>query len=293
MEMASSCHGHRRVRHDDREVREVGGDVVEQHRRGVAQLDAAPAGEAGADPGLPGVEQRGHAQLLQRLVERVEAGSLGSKACRLGWNLNPRTPWSVDQPAGPGDGALARVRVDRAERDEHVRVLGGLVGDLLAGQRRVPGARGRVDGEHHGRDAPGAVVLGDRRQGRGAVLVGAEVLGGGVEQLLVEGEAAVAVLLDVHVHVDGVQGGEIHGVLLAVRSGPWRRAGRSGRRRGGRPARPGRCPPARRRRPATSLASSSGVSVTWPQVAPPRLDGRPEVLQDVREAARARRTGAG
>ena len=65
IEIASSCHGTDGCARIDRSAREVGGDVVEQHRVRVAQLDAAPAGQAGADAGLPGVEQRGDAQLLR------------------------------------------------------------------------------------------------------------------------------------------------------------------------------------------------------------------------------------
>src|SRR5690606_20443577 len=84
------------------------------------------------------------------------------------------------------------------------------VDDLLAGQGGVPGPGGGVHGEHDGGRAAGAVVLGDRADGRGAVLAGLEVGGRGVEQLLVEREAAVPVLLDVHVDVDRVQGGKVH-----------------------------------------------------------------------------------
>src|SRR3712207_5381542 len=60
---------HRGVGQHDSQVREVGGDVVEQHRIGVAQLDPPPARQPGADPGLPGVEQRRNPQLLQRVVQ--------------------------------------------------------------------------------------------------------------------------------------------------------------------------------------------------------------------------------
>jgi hypothetical protein len=38
-------------------------------------------------------------------------------------------PVSGHQPPSPGDRGLAGMRIDRAERDQDVRVLGGLVGD--------------------------------------------------------------------------------------------------------------------------------------------------------------------
>ena len=77
-------------------------------------------------PVWPVWNSAGTPRLLQRLVQRVDRrGRWARSACRLGWNLNPRTPCSLDQPAGQPDAGLARGRVDRAERDEHVGVLGG------------------------------------------------------------------------------------------------------------------------------------------------------------------------
>ena len=154
----------------------------------------------------------------------------------------------------------------------------------------MPGAGGGVDGEDHRGRAAGAVVLGDVGHGRRAVLVGAEVLRRGVEQLLVEGEAAVAVLLDVDVHVDGVQiAVEIH--RAAPRQGrsaaalAASRAFSTASRRATSSA--GSMPASSSSTPATSLATSSGVSGDLPQVAPPLLGRRAEVLEDVRDAARA------
>src|SRR3712207_7374869 len=75
----------------DGQAREVGGDVVEQHRVGVAQLDPPPAGQAGADPGLPGVEQRRDAELLQGRVERVEALGVGLERLQAGVELDRKS----------------------------------------------------------------------------------------------------------------------------------------------------------------------------------------------------------
>ena len=127
--------------------------------------DAAPAGQARprSRSARCGTARARPAPAAPRTAGSTRT-SFGSNACRLGWNLNPRTPCSVTSRRARATAALPGVRVDRAERDQHVGVLGGLVGDLLAGQRRVPGAGGGVDGEHHGGDAAGAVVLGDRRR---------------------------------------------------------------------------------------------------------------------------------
>ena len=80
--------------HDDGQVGEVSGDVVEEHRVGVAQLDAASAGEAGADAGLPGVEQRGDAEFGESLVERV-AAVVGLECLKAGVELEATYAVSV------------------------------------------------------------------------------------------------------------------------------------------------------------------------------------------------------
>lgn len=45
MEIGESTHGNDRVGEDHREVGDVGGDVVEEHRVRVAQLDPRPPGK--------------------------------------------------------------------------------------------------------------------------------------------------------------------------------------------------------------------------------------------------------
>jgi hypothetical protein len=91
-----------------------------------------------------------------------------------------------DQASGASDRGLSGVRVDGAEGDEDVGVCGGLVGDLLAGQGRVAGRSGGVDGEHDCRHVAGAVVVGDVREGGRAVCGGLEVGRGGVHEFVVE-----------------------------------------------------------------------------------------------------------
>jgi len=57
---------------DHRQPGEIRGDVVEEYRVGIAQLNAAAAGQPGADPVLPGVEQRRDAQLFDSAPQRAE-----------------------------------------------------------------------------------------------------------------------------------------------------------------------------------------------------------------------------
>ena len=109
----------------------------------------------------------------------------------------------ADEAAHAFDGLDGLVRVDRPERDQHVGVLRRGVGDLETGQRRMTESGGGVDGEDHRRHREAAVMLGEPLDRRTAIGGRLEVLGGRVEQLLVERQAAVAVLFDVDVHVDG------------------------------------------------------------------------------------------
>jgi hypothetical protein len=102
------------------------------------------------------------------------------------------------------------VRIDGAEGDQHVRVLGGPLRDLGARQRRVTEAGPGVDGEDDCGHVSSAVVGRQVFHGRRALVVRAEVLRRRVEQLVVEREATAAVLLDVDVRVDGLQPGDVH-----------------------------------------------------------------------------------
>ena len=106
IEIASSCQGTDGWAMMIVRSREVGGDVVEQHRGGVAQLDPAAAGQAGADAGLSGVEQRGHAELLQRLVERVEAHVVRLERLQARVELEPAHAVLGHEPARPGTAAF-------------------------------------------------------------------------------------------------------------------------------------------------------------------------------------------
>ena len=194
IEIASACHGHRRVREDHGQPGEVGGDVVEQQRVGVAQLDPASAGQPGADAVLAGVEQR-RARRAPRSppTAGANAGSSGENACRLGWNLNPRTPYSSTRRRAGSTAAAPWCGSTEPNGISTSACSAACVGDLLAGQRRVPGRRGGVDGEDDGGHA-GRAVAG--RRGRRRSACGSsdalEVRRRGVQQLLVQREVAVA-----------------------------------------------------------------------------------------------------
>ena len=73
-----------------------------------------------------------------------------------------------------------------------------------------------------------AVVVGDLVDRRGAQLVGLEVGRRGVQQLGVEGEVAVAICLDVGVHVDRHEGVDVDRGLVHGTSGGFDRWGGSG-----------------------------------------------------------------
>ena len=136
---------------DDPQLREVDGDVVDEHRVRVLQPDAAAAGYAGPDPGLSGVEQRGHAELLDGVVQRV--GHPVVRRETLDARVELETAYAVagHQPARLAHPGPSLVRVDARERDEHVWVRRAALGDLLVADPRMPGGVLGVDGEDHRR----------------------------------------------------------------------------------------------------------------------------------------------
>ena len=257
-----------------------------------------PPGSPAPMPGLPGVEQRRHAELL-RAPRRAGSTrrSFGSKACRLGWNLKPAHAVSLDEPPGPAHRGAA-ARAGRPSRTGSAR-RGARRPGRRSPRSTAAGARWRAGASTVNTTAamlPLAVVLGDRVRGRRAVLVGRKYCGRGVQQLLVEGEAAVAVLLDVGVHVDRGRGRRGRSVTGAPQQGggrPWRPAARSARRRAGRPASAGSTPASSSSTPATRRSVELRGQRDRAEVVPPRLGRRAEVLQDVGQPARARRRGAG
>jgi hypothetical protein len=162
------------VGHDDLQVGEARGHRVEQDRVGEAQQQPPPARQAGADAGLAGVEERDDPGLLQRLVQREERLVGRVEALDRRVELESADAVLVDEPPHAVE-RIGPTRVDRAERDEHVVVARGALGDVGARERGMAQLRLGVDGEHDGGHTPLAVVRGDRVQ-VGVRPVGAEVL---------------------------------------------------------------------------------------------------------------------
>jgi hypothetical protein len=168
-------------------------------------LTPAAARQAGADPGLAGVEERDDAELLQRRVQRVVRGVVRLEVLQARVELEAPDAVLGHQPAGLVDDGRPAARVDGAERDQDVAVRGGRLGHVLAGDRRVAHGPLGVDGEDHRGHRPLAVVRGDLVDRRRAVVGAAEVRRRRGQQLVVQRQVPGAVRLDVDVHVDGGQ----------------------------------------------------------------------------------------
>ena len=86
-----------------------------------------------------------------------------------------------DQPLRGADTVGAAGRIDRGERDQHVGVRGGDLGDLLVRDRWGACDRLAVDAEDHGREVALAVVDGNVLRRRQAIAL--EVLRGAGAEL--------------------------------------------------------------------------------------------------------------
>ena len=114
------------------------------------------------------------------------------------------------QPARTGTGEVAQrrhrrgavVRVDRGERDEHVGVFRGREDDVRTRQRRVPGGRVGVDGEHDRPDGTLAVVVGDAGHDGVRSWSALKYLADAVISSSSSDSVSVRVRLDVHMRVD-------------------------------------------------------------------------------------------
>ena len=144
----------RRVRHDDRHLRKVHGDVVDRHRVAVLQADAAAAGHAGADAAVPGVEEHRQPAPRRRLRRAGRpCDRSGKNCCSGGCSFRPRT-----RPADDQAPRLARRRRRRAcgsmlaNGDRDVGVRRGEVGDHVVRELR-PARQPLVHREDHARHA--------------------------------------------------------------------------------------------------------------------------------------------
>ena len=206
--------GHRWVGHDDLQVREVGGDVVQQQRVGVLQFDAAPAGQAGAHTVLSGVGNDRQPQLLEPLPERVVLAVRGVEP------LHGRVEFEAahSELLGLAGGLGQRVRpgagIHGAEWDEDVVVPGAAGHEVIDGVRLVAELGARVHGEDDGGHPALPVGLRDGVHARGPFR-GLEVLRGGFEEVFRQRFVAARVHFEVDVHVHGLDGRGVHAQLVA------------------------------------------------------------------------------
>ena len=166
----------------------------------------------------PGVLDRG-VQRVVLLVARIEA--LHGRV-----ELEAPHPVLLDEAVRGIHRCRALQGVDRPERNEHVVVACGALGDVGARDRGVSEAGGRIDGEDDGGHSALAVVRRDAVE-LGTRAVGAEVFRGGFDQRGWERRLPVRVDLDVHVHIDRGQRVEVDRGFVAGH-GRFTRAGAGG-----------------------------------------------------------------
>ena len=151
--------------HDDGEVGEVGGDVVEAgDGPGVLELEPHAAGLARARSGEPRVDQQGHAQRLAFFVERVETRVVGIEGLVDRVELQPPQPQLGDRALELFDGGRAFPRVHGREPDELFRVGAHDLGHIVVGVGGLAGGGLAVDGEDDAEDVPLAVPGGHVRR---------------------------------------------------------------------------------------------------------------------------------
>jgi hypothetical protein len=153
------------VRENDLEVGEVGGHVVEAHRVRVLEPQPAAAREARANAAVSRVEERRQPGLGDHLVQRIGSAVVREELLEVGMELEAPDAVVVDQAARSLD-RVAPARVDARERDQHVGVRRGAVGDLLVRDRRDAAPGFPVDREHDCGYPPLTIVGGDIVHGR-------------------------------------------------------------------------------------------------------------------------------
>ena len=163
-----------------------------------------PPAHAGADAGLPGVEQGGHAALGDRLVEHVGAAVVGIEALHGRVELEAADAEVLDQPPRLARAHLALGRVDAGERDQDVAVLRGELGHLLVVVAPEAGLALGVDRKDHRADLALAEIGGGLRDGRRMLERRLEIgMHAGLEVVIAVVGVGAARLLGMGVDVDG------------------------------------------------------------------------------------------
>ena len=252
-----------------------------------------PPGMPGADAGLAGVEQAPVAELLRspRTAGR-RVGRWGRSPGVLGWNLNPRTPCSSTRRRRLADAGRALVRVDAGERDQHVGVRGGGLGDLLVGHRRVRRSRASASTVNTTAAIVAlAVVARPSRAMVGWPAAVAEVLRR--RRRATRGQRPVAVLgdhLDVGVHVDASSARGRRGRSSLIHELRRRRRRCPYGLRAAAPSRPASCRRSRRARPAAVGEGDGLLAGVRPQGQPVAADADGLAGDPARRRREARKT---
>jgi hypothetical protein len=211
------------VRQNDWHVREVDRDIIDVHRVRVLEANPTAARQARAHAGVPGVEHCWQARLGDDCVQRVGHPVVGEERLQVRVELHP-TGSLADEPASLHHRALAAVRVDADERDQHVAISGGDLEHLVVADGHLAGVRLVVDAEDDRRHPALAIVGGHILRVRPAEL-GVKVPRGGVEHRgrdRVRGVAARELRMSVDVYRDNLVEGDVHdAVSTASNSSAW------------------------------------------------------------------------
>ncbi len=194
--------------HDDLQFRKVCSNGVEQERVGVGQFDAVAAGQSGSHAVLAGVENGRKAEFLQGFPEGIELFVGRVEALQARVELESPRAEVLSLASGTPDCFGPCAGIDAAERNQHVIVPGRSGDQIFNAVGFMLELRAGVHGEHHGRYIQFAVYFCDPVQRRRAVL-SFEVLGGGFGKCWRQGLVAVAVHLQVDVHVDRIELGGV------------------------------------------------------------------------------------
>ena len=163
---------------------------------------------------MAGVEERRDSGLLDRLVERVERAVIRKERLDVRVELEAAHAVVADEAAHLVH-RVRPVRVDGRERDQHVRVRSGDLGDLLVPHRGATRDGLGVDGEDDRGHVARAVVRRDVLDGRRAA--SAEILLRRRPPLGTEAVLARPADLGVRVEVDRADRGEVDGHRSSAR----------------------------------------------------------------------------
>src|SRR3954447_11227699 len=108
------------MRHNDRHIWKIDGDIVNVHGIAVFQTDAASASHSAANTAVPSVEDHRQLRVRENLVERVDRSVVCLELLD-GWvQLESANTTCGDQAARLVDSCGPSCGVDAGKRDHHV-----------------------------------------------------------------------------------------------------------------------------------------------------------------------------